>query len=375
MTTGPHRTLVTPAEVVTAEPDEGAATTPPTSAPASRKRFISAGVVREARAVGGVAVMVVGFFVPSMISSANGMTVVLDGVLLGLSALSVGFLLNLLGWVSFGGAAFSGAAAYAFAILCTSSGLSLMPSAILAVVASTIFAVLIGLVFIRGKALVFTMLTLALGQLLLQLVSLTELSKYTGAANGILVSGKGSFFGLDAMQTATASSFWPVAWAAVVLAVLACWLIGRARFGRVLRGIRENESRMQHAGYNTYLPKLAAFAFAGLMGSVGGVLQAVNISFVSPDILSFGACGTAIIAAIVGGFENPFGPILGGVLMIWAQNQFGSTGQLFLYTGIAVIVVLVLFPRGISGLLSVGWSWCARRAAIVVEGRRARAGD
>lgn len=322
-----------------------------------------------------VAVLVLGFFVPTMVSSANTMTVLVNGLLLGLTALSVGFLLDLLGWVSFGGAAFSGLGAYIFAILCISSHLSIVPAMLLGIIGSTVGAVLIGLIFIRSKALVFTMLTLALGQLLLQLVSLSDLAHLTGAANGLIVIYKGTLAGLSADELNDASTFWPVAWAAVGVAVALCYAISRTRFGQVLRGIRENESRLQHAGYGTYLPKLAAFGFAGMLGASAGVLQAMQIGFVSPQLLGFSASGTAIIAALVGGCESPIGPIIGGVLFMWAQNEFGSTGQLFLYTGIAVIVVLVVFPRGIVGLFSIGWESGRNGARSLIQRRHPRAND
>lgn len=355
---------------------EGAVEKAGESGPGPRRGRMS-GLVnrRTAPSIGGSAVIaILGFFVPAVVTSANGMTVMLDGILLGLGALSVGFLLNLLGWVSFGGAAFSGAAAYLFAIFGVSNHMSLLPALLLGVLGATVVGCLIGLVFVRSKALVFTMLTLALGQLLLQVVGLSGLSKYTGAASGLIVNYQGTLAGLDSVDLADAATFWPVAWAVVLVAVAVCWLIAHSRFGHMLRGIRENESRLRHAGYNTYVPKVIAFTFAAFMGAFSGALQAANLGSVSPSLLSFSACGTAIIAAIVGGYQNPFGPILGGILMIWGQNEFGSTGQLFLYTGIALIVVLVVFPRGITGLLSEAWAWSVRRTGAYAEKRRSDAG-
>lgn len=321
---------------------------------AARRRALSAATSRLPVAI---VVAVLGFFVPSFTSSANAMTILLNGLLLGLMALSVGFLLNLLGWVSFGAAAFSGGSAYLFAILCVSSKMSLAPAAVIAVAGSTAGGLLIGLIFVRSKALVFTMLTLALGQLLYQVVSLDKFSGATGGANGLVLTYKGTLGGLSANQLASPAQFWPMVWGVVLIAVAGCYLIGRSRFGKILRGIRENEPRLQHSGFNTYLPKLAAFGIAGLIGAVAGVLSAANVGFVSPDLLSFGASGGAIIAALIGGYETAIGPLIGGVLMDWGQNEFGSTGNLYLYTGIAVIVVLVLFPRGLTGLVTDFWRW------------------
>jgi branched-chain amino acid transport system permease protein len=336
---------------------------------AAARRPSLAGVTPGLPVTVGLAVL--GFFVPSFMSSANTMTVLVNGLLLGLMALSVGFLLNLLGWVSFGAAAFSGGAAYLFAILCVSSQMNPTAAALLAVAGSVIGGLLVGLVFVRSRALVFTMLTLALGQLLYQIVSLDRFSGATGGANGLVVTYHGTLFGMSANQLANPAQVWPLIWTVVIVLTGACYLVGRSRFGRILRGIRENETRMQHSGYDTYLPKLAAFGIAGFIGAVAGVLSAANVGFISPDLLTFEASGTAIIAALIGGYQTAVGPVIGGLLVDWGQNEFGSTGHLYLYTGIAVIVVLVLFPRGLTGLAVDLW----HQATGQLRRSRRKAGD
>jgi branched-chain amino acid transport system permease protein len=162
-------------------------------------------------------------------------------------------------------------------------------------------------------------------------------------------------------QIADPGTFWPVVWSVAVLAVATVLLIARSRWGRLLRGIQENEDRLRHSGFNTYLPKLAAFTFAGLLGGIAGVLQAMFIGFASPDLLSFNASGNAITSSLIGGFENPVGPIAGAVLFKWGQDQFGATGQLYLYTGLALMIVLVVFPRGIVGVAAIV---CRRTGAL-----------
>jgi branched-chain amino acid transport system permease protein len=320
----------------------------------------------------GVAAVVLaaGYLVPSAVSSVSTMTVLFNGIVLGLTALSVGFLLNTLGWVSFGAAAFSGGAAYIFGILCVSRGTAILPSAISAVLIATVASLLIGLIFVRSKALVFTILTLALGQMVLQLVSLDSLSNTTGGSDGLVVSYHGSFLGLSPAALAKPGQFWYVAWTLVMLAVIAVIIITGSRLGRLLRGIRENEPRLQHSGYDTYWPKVLAFGFAGLLGAVAGVLQAMSIAFVSTDLLTFGASGTAVVAALIGGYRSPYGPIIGGVLLTYGENFFGSSGNLFLYTGIGIVVVLVAFPGGIAGLAGTLWRLGVTRVRARPDGGR-----
>jgi branched-chain amino acid transport system permease protein len=306
-------------------------------------------------------VMAAGYLVPSAVTSAATMTVIFNGIVLGLMALSVGFLLDVLGWVSFGAAAFSGGAAYIFGILCVSQGTPVLPSAIFAVLIATAASLVIGLIFVRSRALVFTMLTLALGQMLLQLVSLDRLRNTTGGSDGLIINYHGTFLGLSPAALTQPRQFWYIAWTIVMLAVIAVTIISTSRVGRLLRGIRENETRLQHSGFNTYWPKVLAFGFAGLLGAIAGVLQAMSIAFVSTDVLSFGASGTAVVAALIGGYRSAYGPVIGGLLLIYGEDIFGSSGQLFLYTGIAIVVVLVVFPDGIAGLAGSVWRLGAAR--------------
>jgi branched-chain amino acid transport system permease protein len=321
----------------------------------------------RSRVAVAIVVMALGYLIPSVIGSASTMTVLLNGIVLGLIALSVGFLLDTLGWVSFGAAAFSGGAAYLFGILCVSANSAVLPSALYAVLLAATASLLIGMIFVRSKLLVFTILTLALSQMVLQIVSLDRLSGITGGSDGLVINYHGSMLGLSPLELTEPGHLWYLAWTVVMLAVLAVLSLRLSRVGRLLRGIRENEVRLQHSGFNTYWPKVLAFGFAGLLGALAGVLQAMSIAFVSTDVLSFGASGTALVAALIGGYRSAYGPIIGGLLLTYGESYFGSTGQLFLYTGIAIIVVLVVFPAGISGGLDWLWrtgeSWLRRGTA------------
>jgi branched-chain amino acid transport system permease protein len=81
-------------------------------------------------------------------------------------------------------------------------------------------------------------------------------------------------------------------------------------------------------------------------------LHVLNAGFVSPDSLGFSISTNALVAALIGGVAGPAGPILGGVIFSFAQDQFGAHGATQLFTGLAVVVFIVLFPRGVAGGLS-----------------------
>lgn len=330
-------------------------------------------------AVVAAIVLVLGLQVPSVVSGTYELSLLTEGVLLGILALGIGFLAHRSGLVSLGHTAFYGSAAYLVAIGTAHWGLGPGTAALVGVLGGTVLAVAIGALVVRTPGMGFLMLTLAFGQALYQLCVLTGMRSVTGAYDGLTVqmSSTASVFGLDQAQLGEQASFWPVAWIALVLVALMLWIVGRSRLGLVLEAIRENEERARFSGYNTYLPRLAAFAVSGASASIAGVLFALHSSFVSPDVLSFTTAGNSLIAAIVGGFTALVGPVVGAILYIFAQNEFGSNGNVELYTGIALVIVLAFIPGGVVGgisrLLSRLWVAVVKWARALRPARERRA--
>jgi branched-chain amino acid transport system permease protein len=95
---------------------------------------------------------------------------------------------------------------------------------------------------------------------------------------------------------------------------------------------------------------------------VGGALFALNAGYISPDILGFARAGDSLIASLVGGLGTLAGPLIGTALFVWAQAQLNVGGNLHLFTGIALIVVLVFMPGGITGTIQRTVKRLRRRA-------------
>ncbi|WP_324909363.1 branched-chain amino acid ABC transporter permease [Baekduia sp.] len=327
-------------------------------APGRREGRVAVGLERRAvlRALAvAVVILVAGLFVPDLITSSYYMGVAADGVVLGIMAAGIGFLAHRSGLISLGHTAFYGGSAYGVAIFTTHWGWSPTTAAVVAVIGGTLLAVAIGSLVIRITGFGFLMLTLAFGQALYALSTLTSLRDVTGAFDGISVVFSGEsqkVAGLTQAQLGAPDTFWPLAWVCLVLVVLGLWLVGRSRFGVTLEAIRENEERARFSGYNTYLPRLGAFAISGFCASIAGVLFALKASYVSPDVLGFQLAGDSLVATIVGGFTILIGPVVGALLYIYAQGRFGDTGNLELYMGLALIVVVIFLPGGVVGFVT-----------------------
>lgn len=305
-------------------------------------------------AVGAALVLAAGLAVPYVVLDRFYISMLFDGLVLGMLALSLGFLARHLGLISLGHTAFFGGAAYAVAMGITHWGWSPLVAALFAIAAGTVLSLLMGLLVVRSTGMGFLMLTLALGQALYQLSIQRVAIPYTGAFDGLQISytSDSSFLGLTSRQLMNGALFWPVVWSALVVCAFALWAVGRSKFGTVMEGIRENEERMRFSGFNTYWPRVLAFVISGAVASLAGALFALNAAYVSPEVLGFLKAGDSLTAAIVGGLGSIVGPIVGGLLYIVAQAQFNTSGNLHLYTGVALILVLMFLPGGIVGSLA-----------------------
>jgi branched-chain amino acid transport system permease protein len=273
-------------------------------------------------------------------------------------ALGIGFLARHLGLISLGHTAFFGGAAYLVAMGTSHWGWGPLQATVIAILGGTVLALLMGVLVVKASGMGFLMLTLALSQALYQLSVQTAARPLTGAFDGLQVSYDRdlTFLGLPQADLMNPGLFWSFAWSALVACAVALWLIGRSRFGTLLEGIRENEERMRFSGYDTFVPRLVAFVISGLVASVGGALFALNAAYVSPEQLGFVRAGDALIAALVGGLGTLLGPVLGVALFTWAEANLNEGGNLHLYTGIAVVLVLAFMPGGITGTIGKYWN-------------------
>jgi branched-chain amino acid transport system permease protein len=140
------------------------------------------------------------------------------------------------------------------------------------------------------------------------------------------------------------------------------WLL-RSLFGRVLEGIRVNEHRMQAIGYNTYRYKLAAFVIAGMLAGVAGHMWAMHRGFVNPELVGWHRSAEALLMILLGGLSSLHGPILGAL----AFTGLGEAAQLLterklLVEGIVILLVVLVLPKGLSGL-RLPLEWKRRMAA------------
>lgn len=274
-------------------------------------------------------------------------------------AASLNFVLGYGGMVALGHAAFLGVGAYTVAILgnegVNAAGLA-WPAAM---AAAALMALLIGAISLRTQGVYFIMITLAFAQMLYFVV--ISLRQY-GGEDGLNLSGYSRWPGLDLANDAV---FYYVVLALLVVVMYLHNRVIASRFGAVLQGIRENESRMAALGYPVYRVKLAAFVMAGAVAGLAGALLANHNLFVSPTLLHWTQSANLLIMVLVGGMGLRYGGIAGAAVLLGLEEILRMyTEYWHLPLGVLLLAVVLFAPRGLAavpGALHRRWQ-SARKA-------------
>tara|TARA_B100000614_G_C14229367_1_gene361690 strand:- start:85 stop:564 length:480 start_codon:yes stop_codon:yes gene_type:complete len=125
-------------------------------------------------------------------------------------------------------------------------------------------------------------------------------------------------------------------------------IIGSSRFGLSVNAVREDEVAAAALGINVTKVKVSMFMFGAAIAGVGGGLYASFSSFVLAENFSFHLALLSIFYVAVGGMYTFYGPIIGAALLTLLPElfRFASDFRMILY-GVVVIVVVIVFPRGI----------------------------
>jgi branched-chain amino acid transport system permease protein len=301
-------------------------------------------VTRVALGVGAVVLVAAAAVFPWF--AGNYPVKLLDEILIwGVFAMSLDLLMGYAGMVSFGHSAFFGIGAYVAAVALTTSPGALSALVLPAGVAA-LAALVIGFFSIRVSGVYFIMLTLAFSQMF---YAVAFQSARLGAEDGIVGVPRGRVLGLD---TADPWVFHLYVVAVFALVGLALWRIVRSPFGHVLRGIHDNEARMQAVGYDVQRYKLLAFVIAGTAAGLAGALYTQFAGFITPDAFFWTTSGEALLMVIIGGTGTLGGAVLGSAAFILLQSLVSSyTERWMLILGLTFILFVLFAPGGVVGAL------------------------
>ena len=276
-----------------------------------------------------------------------------QALVLGLVALSLTFLGGYGGIVSLAQMSVAGMAGYAVAIFGVSStpislGWPWWVAVPFAVLIATACATLIGWLSVRTEGIYTIMITLAFGVAFYYLV-LQNYSVFNGF-QGFQKVYPPEVFGVkwrDPLPFYFLCLFWAMAG---YLAVK--WLV-RTPFGIALQGVRDNPRRMAALGFHVVAHRVAAYAFAGLLASVAGVLLVWYNGLISPGSVNTGWQINILVVAVLGGMRHPIGAFLGAAVFVLLQTfaiDVIDRERFNLVIGVVFLAIVLFSPDGLLGL-------------------------
>jgi branched-chain amino acid transport system permease protein len=290
-------------------------------------------------------------------------------------ALGLQLQFGLAGLLNFGQVAFMAIGAYTMAILVVKEGWSTWLAAPLGVLAAGAAGLLLGIPALRLRADFFAIVTIAFSEIVRYVA--TNEDALTGGSQGTIALGKvgqaaeyngewerfqarvQDWLGIGSKDVAMLVIVWVVA---IVLLTLV-WLAVRTPWGRVLRGIREDEDAVASLGKNVLAYKLQALAIGSAIAGIAGCFYAWQFSFFSPDdfapLLTFFAWVIVIIGGLGRIWAVPVGALVFGFL--FAGTRFLDFAPLsylsgperaylrLILIGLVIIGLVLARPQGLLG--------------------------
>jgi branched-chain amino acid transport system permease protein len=272
-----------------------------------------------------------------------------------LVALGLMLLTGVAGLTSFGQAAFVGVGAYVTAILTTQFGWSPWLTLPVALAATTVLALLLGVVTLRMSGHFLPLATIAWGISLYYLFgTVPTLGGFTGLT-GIPAL---NLFGFELRQE---RHFYYLIWAVALGCLWATHNLLDSRTGRAIRALRTGASMAESFGVDAVRLKTIVFVYAALLACVSGWLYAHLQRFVNPTPFSLNASIEYLFMAVVGGAGNVWGAVIGATLITLLKEilqsilpkLLGQTGQFeVIVFGILIVLLLQRAPEGLTAFFA-----------------------
>lgn len=291
-------------------------------------------------------------------------TLVIPAFAYAIALLGFNLLFGYTGLLSFGHALFVAIGAYGAAVLSSRLGIRSFEVVLLVSAAAAVaIALPVALLSVRYVKIFFGILTLAFGMLFHSF--LFKFYDLTGGDTGIRVL-RPTLFGVEFKDLdKTAFLIGPFYYYCLVLMLLLgllMWRLVHSPFGLQLVAIRENARKAEYLGVRVRLFRVIAFLISALYGAVGGVILGINTGQADPELAYWTHSGDLVFMAVLGGFANFFGPVLGAFAFIFLKSELmGATQYWRFFLGLVLAIIVIGFPRGLMGMAQKLWAKAVRR--------------
>ena len=334
---------------------------PPVPGRRSGRTFVALGLPVLVIAV---IVLLLPLAVPAFVSSQ-----ITKMMIYGLFGMSLNIIWGYAGIPSFGHAAFFGAGAYGAAILILKGGISnFWLNLLLALIATAVIAAILGIPAFRvfgvgagaANPIYFLLATIAFGELLSRLA--ISLRPVTGGSTGLSGIPQPD---LRLGFRMTSGRYYYFVFVIVSICLIIMYRIVNSHYGYAIRGIHDNERRMQALGYNTWLYKYTSWIIAAVFGGVAGVLFAYYGQTIMPNNLAMITSDIAFLLVIMGSTTVFFGPLVASVVYVGIEYlaSLYLRDRWPLIFGAMFVFTIMIIPDGLGVWIYRGWRRLFRGAA------------
>jgi ABC-type branched-subunit amino acid transport system permease subunit len=286
------------------------------------------------------------------------------------------------GLLNFGQAGFMAIGGYAVSSFVATWGLNFWLGCLVGLALSGVLARLLGVPTLRLRADYLAIVTIAAAEIIRQTIGSVTLLEYFGGQDGL--QGFTSSFsslnpfservGIPGVVSWRPYDFWTllVCWTLAGLCCLMVWALMRSPWGRVLKGIREDEDAVRSLGKNVYAYKMQSLMIGGLIGGLAGIMSALQHSAINPSFFATDTTFFAYTVLLVGGAARVLGPVAGTIIfwfllsfldLFFGQATAGTDPLIpeyimnsnqaslmrFIFMGASLMLLMVFRPQGIFG--------------------------
>jgi branched-chain amino acid transport system permease protein len=258
------------------------------------------------------------------------------------------------GLLSFGHALFVAVGAYSAAAIATKFGIASFEMMLVAAVAAALLvSIPIALIASRFTGIFFGMLTLSFGMLFHSF--LNKFYYVTGGDSGMRVP-RPSLFGMELADfDKTDFLGGPFYYYCLVLLVFLTWVMWRivhSPYGIHLMASRDNAVKALYLGVKVRSVRAVAFVISAVYAAIGGVILGITTGLADPELAYWTHSGHLVFMAVLGGYQEFLGPVLGALVFIFLQDELSSLTQYWrFFLGLILAVLVIALPGGILGAI------------------------
>ena len=255
-----------------------------------------------------------------------------------------------LGEVSLAHTVFFAAGSYTTALLSTRAGFDGWGTLAGTVLVALGLALLIGLVTLRLREFVFSLVTYAVGVVAVTLASNWQ---FLGGSDGLrgIPQLDLSIAGL-ALTARNDQELWPYAFALLVITVYLIDRFRHSRLGAAAIMTHLNPRLATMGGIDPSRVRLQVFLFSAPISAAAGWLYAYQRAYVSADVLEAYFLILMLTAVVLVGRRQLLGPLFATALVLTQEKFFSLGGYVDkIILGSVLVLILGFFPQGLMGLV------------------------